>query len=727
MKRIIEYGSARFTVITEHLIRCEYSKTKKFLDKGTLFAVCREHNGCPVSVEYGEDTVYIRTDAMELAYWNNGEDGFTAQNLYGLLCGAEWQYGDKNRQNLGGTLSTLDGVEGPVPTDDGILSRDGWFVLDDSAAVPVEDGWLRTNYNRDETDLYIFAYGSDYKKALESLFYVSGAPALPRKYVLGSWYSRWWPYTQQEILDIVEEYDRHDFPLDIMVIDMDWHHHDWTYRNDEACRRHKAVYGYGHAGNNMGWTGYSWNKNLIPDPEALLRELHQRGIYVSLNDHPHDGVRSHEDGYPAFMAAMGLPASSGINLEYDLSSRRYMNAFFDTISTPLERQGVDFWWVDWQQDEVKPWIKGTRMRHLPWMNYCYFHHMEQNNKRGISYSRWGGFGDHKHPIYFSGDTKSTWEGLKFQVAFTARSSNAGLFYWGHDTGGFYGDRNGEMYVRWTQFTGLSACLRVHSQRDAALDRRPWMWGAEAEAAMRRIYHLRARLMPYIYTLAYEGYHRGQPLTAPMYLEHPEREEAYHNDQQYYFGPAIICAPVTSPMENGLAAQQVWVPDGVYYDYFTNEAYGPGQHTIHCPLDRFPLLIRGGFPVPMQPYTARMTSQPLKTLTIRCYPGERGQFVLYEDDGISNDYKDNICLKTVLKYRRRDDGTITVSAAPTGSGYPGMVERRSYVIELMNCSAPAEIINGVEAAVEYADGINRITLPARSIRDAVKVKLRLQEH
>lgn len=717
---IVLYNNVRLTVITENLIRCEISPRASFCDYQTAFAVNRKYNGCKYEVCETERAITVSTESMSITYKMDDAVTFTADNLFGTLSGKDWKYGDQNEENLGGTLSTLDGVEGYAKVEDGILSKDGWFVLDDSTNLVVENDWIKTNFKRNETDIYIFSYGRDYKKALRTLFYVSGNPALPRKYVFGSWYSRWWPYTDEEILGIVDEYDAHDFPLDIMVIDMDWHHHDWTCRDNEECRKHKAVYGYGHA-TNLGWTGYSWNRNLIKDPKKMLGELHERNIYVTLNDHPHDGVRTHEDAYADFMKDMGLDPDSGVNLEFDLGDKRYMDAFFKNVHEPLEEEGVDFWWVDWQQDHLKPVIKGTNARHLQWLNPCYFMHTAKNGKRGISYSRWGGFGNQKYPIYFSGDTKSTWECLKFQVEFTAQSSNAGLFYWGHDTGGFFGERNAEMYVRWTQFTGFSACLRVHSQRDKVLDRRPWMWGEEAEQAMRKIYHMRSQLMPYIYSVAYKAYEEGLPMMMPMYIEYPEEAAAYENAQQYLFGEAFLCAPITSPMENDKADQKVWINEDTYYDYFTGEKYEPGNHIFECPLDRFPLLVKAGVPVPMQPYTKRMTSESLQELVIRCYPGKEGNFTLYEDDGISSQYLEGKCLKTKLSYQN-DSGKITVEIEPYGKGYQGMPEVRDYRMELMCTEKKLQVVNGVECQVEFLDGCNVISLKGRNIREKIRVEL-----
>ncbi len=718
-ENMIVSDKARFTVITENLIRMEYSPNGVFCDDETLFAVNRRHNGCEVCIRETSECVEIQTESIHLTYIKDGEP-FSSKNLFASLRGVKWFFGKKNEHNLGGTLSTLDGVDGPRPLDDGLLSRDGWVVIDDSKASPIRDGWLVNGTFRRGTDHYLFSYGNDYKKALKTLFYVSGKASLPRKYVFGSWYSRWWAYTDEEILGIVDEYDKNDFPLDIMVIDMDWHHHDWTYRGTEECVKHKATAGYGHA-SNLGWTGYSWNHRLIQNPPEMLQKLHEKGIVVTLNDHPHDGIRTHEDAYEDFMSRMNLPCESKIDIEFDASSHRYMNAFFASVHEKLEKEGVDFWWLDWQQDHLKPIVKGTQMKHLPWLNYCYYHHMEKNGGRGLSFSRWGGFGDHKHPIYFSGDTKATWECLKFEVAFTASSSNVGLFYWGHDTGGFFGEPNAEMYVRWTQFSAFSACLRAHSERNATLDRRPWKWGEKEATAMRQCYHLRSELMPYIYSLAYRAYEEGLPLIEPMYYEYPNDEIAYTQNGQYFFGDAFLCSPITNPIdESGSAKQTVWIKEGIWFDFFTGEKYTAGTHTLQCPIDRFPLLVRGGIPIPMQHYTNRMTTTPLLELVITIFPTERGEFTLYEDDGVSREFEDGAFLKTKLTYQNIN-GSITLDIVPEGNGYRGMPSERSYQIRLMQTNKPLSIIEGNGMAT-FENNVNTIVISKQDIRQSVKIVL-----
>lgn len=719
---VIKTENVRINVITESAVRIEYSPNGVFNDYKTLFSNNRGIGTENVQYSQSGNRHDIITDYFHLTYIDDKKP-LSKENLYADIQGEQWYYGKDTKNNLGGALSTLDDITPTKQVDDGVLSKDGWYVIDDSQKPILKNSWIAKNPLKNNTDFYLFAYGHNYKLALRDLCYISGKVALPRKYVFGSWYSRWWPYTDEEIKEIVKGYDEHDFPLDIMVIDMDWHYHDWQMETEED-EKYRHDYGYGHA-DNLGWTGYTWNKRLIKDPEKLLDELHSDNIYVTLNDHPADGVRTQEEWYPQFAELMGFPPQSGINLEFDCSDRKYMKNFFEAVHKNLEKQGVDFWWVDWQQDHIKPYVKGIiGLRHLPWLNRCYYEHSKENGKRGISFSRWGGWGDQKHPICFSGDTESTWQILDYEVKFTISSSNAGCFYWGHDTGGFFGERNWEMYVRWTQFTAFSACLRVHSQRDEKLDRRPWLWGETAENAMKKVYHMRSELIPYIYSSAYEAYEQSLPLIRGMYLEFPDEENAYIFPTQYMFGDAFIISPITKAGEgeSKKVVQSVWVKGGTYYNFLSGEKYEDGSVVdIESDISTFPVLVKGGVPIPMQPYSRRMTSEKLDVLRIRVYPDAYGEFTLYEDDGISEAYTEGDWLKTKLTYKE-NESEITISVEPFGKGYIGMPSYRSYIIELP-LSEELQIKSG-DGNLYYEDNMNKIRIENKNTLECFEVKLEI---
>lgn len=709
-------GNARFTVITPELIRMEYSRNAVFVNEPTLFAYERENRCSDFKVKNEGEKVIISTSRMELSYKNDGLP-FSQMNIRIKVHRAgkkdfDWRIYSENEQNLGGTLVTLDGIGGEVPVGDGLLSRDGWYVIDDSGKEILKDGWLAERPKEHLRDMYFFAYGSDYKAALKALTAIGGKVPMTRKYVHGSWYCRWWDYTEKDYRDIIQGYKDHDFPIDILVMDMGWHRQDF-----------KA--GLGHAG-NYGWTGYSWNRKLLPNAEKLISDLKKDNIYLTLNDHPADGIRFSEDTYPQFMAAMGADTTGQKNLLFDAGNKKYMTNFFKYAHEPLEKQGVDFWWLDWQQDYVLPNVPGFRnVKHLPWLNHLYYDHSQQGNKRGLAFSRWAGWGSHRTPIQFSGDADGNWDMLKFEVKFTAQSGNVGCFFWAHDIGGFYGKRDPELYVRWTQFGLTNSSLRIHSVYDADLDRRPWLWGKAEEDAMRKVYHLRSQLMPYIYSSVWQCHTQSVPLIRSMYIEYPDNDSSYVNPQQYLFGDVLLAAPITSrgKSDQKISSQKVWLPAGDnWYHFCTNQLMHCGEQTVTAKLDETPLFAKGGIPIPMQPYKARMASAPLDTLIIKCFPGiegKKGSYQLYEDDGVSLDYSKGNFSTTNLSYQKNGNQTTIIVEATKGQ-FADQLLSRAYRFELPNAQIIRAKVNGKAVGVKKTANSNFILVPKTSILKSVVV-------
>ena len=687
-------GGARFSVLTPNCIRIEYSANNKFVDSPSLFAINRGAKFNDFKLEKNGAATIIDTGAIRLKYAPDGQT-FSAKNLSAQIKnGANWAPGTKNTGNLGGTLRTLDGVTRPVPVEPGLLSRDGWALVDNSRDPLLTGDWVKARPQNAGSDWYLFGYGHDYRAALKSLTTVSGEVPLPRKNLLGAWYSRYWPISSKEYREFATEYAQHDFPLDNMVLDMDWH--------------------------REGWTGWSWNRDLIPDPENLFADLHKQGLQVTLNLHPADGVAASEDQYKPFMAALGLPAD-GKTVPFDAADQKQMKALETQILDPLTKAGVDFWWVDWQQ---YPNTRGIpELTNLWWINEMMSRYTEQGGRRGVSFSRWAGWGDQRHPIHFSGDASSDWSSLAFQVAFTATSGNVGCFFWSHDIGGHNGGRNEESYARWSQFGALSASLRSHSMRDADMDRRPWKHSKWAEDSMRLSFHLRSELFPYVYSSAAQSTRDSIPMLRPMYFDNPATEAAYHNGQEYLFGDDLLVAPIASPGvgPKRVAHQAVWFPAGSdWFNAFTGEKYRGGTDALcAADIDEFPMFARGGVPISMQSYTPRMTSAKISTLRVRAFPGtsgKDGRSELYEDDGQSDAYKTGAFALTPLRYTRRGN-RVEIAVGATKGGFDGQLKTRAYQIELpATRRAQRATLNGENLTVRYdaATATNTIQIPARSI-------------
>ncbi|MCO6025665.1 DUF5110 domain-containing protein [Prevotella cerevisiae] len=725
----IVFGNNRITLITPTLFRLEYAEDGKFIDAPTMFAYNdrSKHLLKDFQVrDLGNGRYEITTSALRMVYDHDDFPfGIHNFNVFYQCDGKEKKFTNRNIQkgNLGGAISTLDRVDHEIPLNEGILSQDGWYIIDDEGQDLLINDWLSQRPSTHVQDQYCFVYGNDYHAALRDLGAISGNVPMTRKYMHGIWYCRYWDYTSQDYIDLLNGYKVHDFPLDNMVFDMGWH-------------TKNAKIGTGHAG-SRSWTGYTWNTKLISDPQKLIKIFHDHHVTISLNDHPHDGIRPNESMYTEFMENMHATPQDiarGKNILFNMGDSIYMKNFFKAAHGGSEKIGVDFWWLDWQQNYLYDYVRGTHTKSLAWINKLYYDHSVSANRRGANYSRWAGFGSQRYPIQFSGDAVANWNMLAFEVKLTSTSGNAGCYYWAHDIGGFYGGKDPEMYARWTQFGSVSAALRVHSAKSSNIDRRPWLWGNAVLPSLRKSYHLRSQLMPYIYSSVWETHCTMVPLNRAMYIDYNDDQRAYNNPQEFMLGDLLLVAPITSPGkgERKIASQKVWFPGKeIWYDYFDSKAYKGGTEiSMEKDINEFPLFVKGGYLLPLQPYTQRPASTPLKELILRCYPGEDGCnniYTLYEDDGISRDYERGKYSLTELCYRQLGKRVKIIISGAKGS-YNGQVKQRSYLIELPATKIQGKVMTNTGKAIVITDrdnGINRIFIKKEPIDKDVIIKFSMK--
>lgn len=643
-KAIVTNGNARFTVLTPRLIRMEWSENSQFEDHAS-FVFINRHLPVPRFQRDSENGwLVLRTDELVLRY-KEGNGQFTSDNLRVefVLNGAmiTWTPGAEDKGNLQGTNASLDGVKGSTPLGSGLLSRDGWVMVDDRKRPLFDNSdwpWAMPRPTSQRQDLYLFVYGHDYKQALHDFTRVAGKIPLPPRFALGTWWSRWWAYTDAELAELVRGFREHDIPLDVLAIDMDWHPTFGVFPGRKST--------LDQAGRALGWTGYTWNKNYFPDPPKFLDWVHRQGLKSTLNLHPFSGVQPHEEQYPEMARAMGIDPETKKYVPFDIANKKFAENYFKILHHPLERQGIDFFWLDGagaiSVAGVNPWW---------WMNYTHFTDMERRGKRPIIYARWGGLGNHRYQIGFSGDTIAVWESLAFQPFFTATAANAGYGYWSHDIGGFNRprvgatpvDRSGsrgwriwpavglpqdpdypELYLRWIQFGVFSPILRTHATKDPNSERRIWAYPAEYAAAMRDAYVLRYALIPYIYTAARTAYDTGISIIHPLYYDYPEAAEAYEFKDEYLFGSDMLVAPVVAAVneKNLLATKSIWLPPGTWIEWFTGTRLkGPATIERTFALNEIPVYVKAGAIVPMQPNMCYTGEKPVDPLILNVFPGD----------------------------------------------------------------------------------------------------------
>jgi alpha-glucosidase (family GH31 glycosyl hydrolase) len=608
----------RFTVLDAGLVRLEYSPTGVFEDRASQTVVDRAFGPAKFTVNEtdGDDGLLeIHTDRLHLVYDRRPftTHGLSVQAKGGFHSNdSVWRYGLET-PNLGGTARTLDDVDGAIPLENGVLAVNGVAVVDDSGTVLLQDdGWIasRTEGN---LDLYVFAYGRDFRAALRALYKLTGpTPLLPR-FALGNWWSRYHPYTAKEYVDLVDRFRAERVPLSVAVIDMDWH---WV----EIDPRYGS-----------GWTGYTWNTDLFPDPAGFLAALHERGLATSLNVHPAEGVHAHEAAYPAIARRTGIDPASELPVRFDPTDPEFVEAYLEELHHPLEDEGVDFWWLDWQQGGI---TKVPGLDPLWLLNHLHFLDSGRDGRRPLTFSRYAGIGSHRYPIGFSGDTVISWESLDFQPYFTATASNAGYGWWSHDIGGhFKGYRDDELATRWVQLGVFSPINRLHSGLNPFNTKEPWQFSPVAATVMADFLRLRHQLLPYLATMNVRA-HEGEPLVQPMYYDHPDEPAAYDVPNQFMFGPDLLVAPITTPADRstGLGRVRAWLPEGTWTDMFTGASYVGGRTVhLHRDLTSIPVLARAGAIVPLVPADELPDGTELSSVVeVRVFAGADGEFTLVED-------------------------------------------------------------------------------------------------
>jgi len=622
-KAIVQNGFVRFTVLTPKLIRMEYDPAGNFEDRPTQIFWHREMPVPKFSQKLEGDSLIIETDDLKLQY-KVQDFGFYHRFLQIQLkdSGFVWHFGDKNNSNLLGTVRTLDRIDGAVPLNPGLLSRTGWSLVDDSDSLVFnDDGWLATrNAHPEARDLYFFGYGKAYTECLVDFQKISGQiPIIPR-FVLGNWWSRYWEYHQDELVDLMKEFHKRNIPLSVCIVDMDWH-----------------IVDTGNA--SSGWTGYTWNPDLFPNPEQFLDEIHKMDLKTALNLHPALGIYPHEAQYEEMARRLGRDPKSQEPIPFDIADPEFTKAYFEVLHHPLEEIGVDFWWLDWQQG-TKTTVEG--LDPLFWLNHLHFYDLARDGKkRPFIFSRWGGLGSQRYPIGFSGDTYATWESLQFQPYFTATAANVGYGWWSHDIGGHMGGVvDPELYLRWLQYGVFSPIFRLHSTKNPYLERLPWGFGKDIEIKSASAMRLRHALIPYLYTAAWINYKDGILPIRPMYHLYPDHNDAYRCPNEATFGSELISIPFTTPFDEDtrLSRQVVWLPEGDWFDFFSGEHYqGDGWVAVYGDLDKIPVFARAGAIVPLGPgWTWGAETLP-DALTVNIFPGKTNSYQLYEDDGKSQDY------------------------------------------------------------------------------------------
>ena len=682
-------GKARFTVLTPEMIRIQYSEKQLFEDRATFAVVNRNLPVPKFTTEKKDGYLYIKTEALTLKYKINGVISAATPSDNNLSISFEmngrnviWYPGKDDALNLKGTTRTLDGQIGDnkrQELENGLLSRAGWSIIDESPSTKRGDGsttfafdksydgieWVAQPVDKGAVDWYFLGYGHRYKKALGDFVKIAGRQPMPPLYVLGYWYSKYQRYTSDEFMEIVNDVKQNNIPMDVMIFDMDWH--------------------------TEGWTGWTWDKTAIPDPEGLIQWMHDKGLKVALNLHPADGVDDDEEYFANLRDDMGMGKDTKV-VPWNLSDPKFYHFMFKDIIRNREKQGVDFWWLDWQQNLTSKFVDG--LGETFWCNHVFYNDMKNNrtDHRPLIFHRWGGLGSHRYPIGFSGDSFTTYGTLAWQPYFTATASNVGFGYWGHDLGGHQqtDGNDPELYLRWMQYGVFTPIFRTHATNWPGIERRIWKY--ENFPLLLETVKLRYALMPYIYNAARQAYDTGVSMCRPLYYDSPENSNAYLFEDEYMFGDDILVAPVVTPTdENGKSSRRTWLPEGKWFDVCRNQVVeGNRIFTDVYTLEEIPYFYRAGSVIVNYPPMLNLNNRPDRII-LKVVPGANGSMSFYEDEGDTEGYKNGAFTTTPI---RHEGNKLTIGSRK--GNFNGMPEKRAYTIEFLATDRPSAVsVNGAK--------------------------------
>ena len=433
--------------------------------------------------------------------------------------------------------------------------------------------------------------------------------------------------------------------------------------------------------------------------------------------HPADGFAFYEEPYRAIAADIGMNPEGKDTIPWVTSDKKLMKAVFKNALHPMEKEGVDFWWLDWQQFPYDK--KVDSLNNVWWINYVFFTEMERNRTtRPMLYHRWGGLGNHRYQIGFSGDAVISWKSLDFQPYFNSTASNVLYGYWSHDLGGhFEADRiDPEMFTRWMQFGAVSPVMRTHSSKSGVLNKEPWVFSPVYFNTIRNTILQRYEMAPYVYTMARKTYDEGLSICRPLYYDYPESKEAYDYRNQYMFGDQMLIAPVTAPMKGDYSTLNVWLPAGTdWYEWHTGTMLKGGQTVTRAfAIDEYPIYIKAGSILPFCDRVKSLADDDL-SYVVTVFPGGDGAFELYEDNGNDKEY-DRKYARTSLQSKWVGN-RLEVTIGSRKGEYPGVPAGRGFRVKAVSSAIPQSVtVNGKTADYIY-DGNSLSLLVDIPVTDA----------
>ena len=688
-KNIIQGPNYRFTVLTERLIRLEYNDNGHFVDDPTELVLYRDLKTPEFNLKEDTNFIVITTKYFKLTYIKGksflGGKANPSANLKVDLLNTDryWYYGHPEVRNFGLPNSSL--AEGGLKGK-GIYSAEGLASIDDTNSLILhEDGTVSKN-NELRVDTYLFMYNNDFEEALKDYYQITGFPALIPRYALGNWWSSNENYNDLELKTLIDNFERNEIPLSIIVLDKDWH---------------KRI----NIKNKNLRTGFTFNDKYFTNPKAMIDYLHSKNIRIGLSVDPTSGIYNIDTYYNE--ALKYLKADQSGKIPYNVLDPKFIDVYLKLFIHPLDTLGIDFYWLDLENPQT--------IEELTLFKHYQFYDMQRDFKRRpLLLSEGKTIAPHRYPVLYSGKTEVSWNTLRKIPFYNNNTFNNGAPFVAHDVSGYFkGTEDNELYLRSIQLGVFSPILKFGVDKGHYYKREPWRWDIKTHTIAKDYLNLRHKLIPYIYSEAYKYHKFGDQLIKPLYYI----KSSFYDDvlyrNEYFFGSSLFIAPIITQKDEVMnrVVHNFYLPNGTWYDYVTGKKFPGGKSYISFFRDEdYPVFAKSGSIIPLSNNKNINDTTPPTDMEINIFPGQSNSYTLFEDDGESDLYRKDYYLLTQIDYTYMPNNYSVVIRAIKGKS--GIIpEKRNYKIVFRNTKRTDEVsayINETSLSLKtYVDGPNFI--------------------
>ena len=664
-KAIIKSNCFRITILTDRLVRLEYSSNGVFNNYETTIVKNRRFDVPDYTKQEDDSILKIDTRYFTLSYFKNASFNSRTLKAKSKTNGEEWYYSQKEVKNFNSTSMSLDNMTKMPQLEKGLFAPTGIATIDDSNSLCFDENRNVVSLDRgkDYVDLYLFVYDKDFALCLRDYYNLTGYPAMIPRYALGNWWSKECDYKDYEVLAKIDRFKMHGIPISVFLLDDGWSKRDAKYPNIK--------------------TGFSFNEEYYSNPTEFIKKVHESDIKFGLKINPQYGFYPFEHNFQ--YVSQYLPVNKEGYVNFSPSDLKAVDVLFKVLTHPLESLGVDFFWNDYFTSDKN---------NMYLMNYYMSLDSLRNNKRSLILSRNSTYNAHLFNVLYSGRNVIDWNTLKMLPFYTLNSANIGACFWSHDIAGSTGGiEDNDFYLRSIQLGVFSPILRFNTVRGLYFKREPWKWDVVTNSIASDCLRLRHKLIPYIYSECYEYHKNGRLLIQPFYYYNLKFYDDENYSNQYYFGSSFMISPIIKPMDPDMnrTIQRFFIPEGVWYDFQDGKRYlGNHKYIGFYSIDNYPIFVKQGSIIPMAGPNSFMSYKNPKDLEIHVFPGKSNTYHLYEDDGETYNYKEGRYCITEIDYNYRKSN-YTLIIRPIEGDLNALLPKRDYKIVFRNTKKSDNVV------------------------------------